>query len=120
MFLYLSKGQAYTIRVTASEGRGALPEARITFRHLTTGAEIVLDIENTSQNLERFDEFQIQESALDDLPPGDLLYSIKATPGGDIDPDITLETGRARIRESFTESVQIFDRQTEDIVYERS
>ncbi len=119
MFLYLNRESSQTIRVTASEGRGALPEAVIKFRHIGTGEEILLEKPNVGQFPERYDAFQIEPEDIEALPAGDLLYFIQAAPGGDIDPDILLESGRARIRESFTETTTIYSRQTEDVIYER-
>lgn len=121
MFLYLNREDIQPVYVTASEGRGTLPVALFEFEHLTTGDIFVLELENMSTHPERYDHFEINGTELEDLPPGDLIYRITAKPGnGSIDPDIILETGRARIRETFTETVTVYNKASEDVVYERS
>lgn len=120
MFLYLNKAEENRIRVTANEGRGNLSSARIIFRHLTSEKTIELELANISTHPARYDEFLIPLGDLEALEAGDLLYSIYASEGGDIDPDIPLETGRARIRESWVQPEIVRAKNQEDVIYERS
>jgi hypothetical protein len=121
MFIYFDRSTTQEILVHASDGRGVLSSAIIRLEHIVSGSVVTLTKSNTSTNPGRYDRFLITAADIEDLPEGDLLWSIKAAPGGDIDPDITLDTGRARIRQTHTVTVPAHEKATAEVaIYERS
>lgn len=120
MFLYFNRQANQHITVTATEGRGTLNSAKITFEHLSTGETVTLTKTNQSAHRSRYDEFIIAAADIATLPEGDILYTIKAAPGGDIDDSLTLETGRGRIIETITETINTYTRTEEPVIYERT
>ena len=119
MFIYLDRTTQKEIVVTANEGRGTLAQAVIEIEHLQSEKTVTLTKDNLTDQPGRYDRFLIEPADIEDLENGDFQYTIKAAAGGDIDPDITLETGRGRIKETYTETITERTRTEEAVVYER-
>ena len=120
MFVYFDRSSTQEILVHATDGRGVLSSAIIRLEHIGSGDFVTLTKPNTSTNPGRYDTFEVTAADIEDLPEGDLLWTVKAAPGGDIDPDITLDHGRARIRQTHTVTVPVHEKATEEVaVYER-
>lgn len=120
MFIYFTRASNQTIVLTANEGRGTLNNAVIRLEHIESGEVVTLTKANQSSYRDRYDSFIITAANIATLPEGDLLYTVKAASGGDIDDSLTLESGRGRIIALTNETISEYSRSVIDYVHERA